>query len=193
MFGYTGEIKFFGGFFAPENWMICDGRPLNINNYNDLFSILSNRFGGDGIKTFKLPDLRGRVPVGAQNSPPDLGRLIGYDSIEIPISAFMPHSHTPQFNDPEITVTAAPGCFNGEGKAYSDPENRFYGPSPSTKPLYHDSSTSEMGETYFPIKKSGPYKVEVETVGGTEMISVVQPSLCLICIICVNGVFPRRS
>ncbi len=193
MIGYTGEIKFFGGGFAPKNWMICDGRPLNINKYNDLFSILSNRFGGDGIKTFKLPDLRGRTPVGAQDSPQDLGRWMGIESIEIPISALMPHTHAPKFNAPEITVTAAPGCFNGEGKAYSDPENRFFGPSPSTEPLYHDSSTSEMGETNFQLEKSGPYKVEVETVGGGQRMSVVQPSLCVICIICVNGVFPNRG
>lgn len=48
----------------PAGWLPCDGRIMNVRENQALYSILANRFGGDGVKTFALPDLRSRVPVG---------------------------------------------------------------------------------------------------------------------------------
>ena len=42
----------------------CDGSTLLISSYSSLFGALGNRFGGDGITTFKLPDLRGEFVRG---------------------------------------------------------------------------------------------------------------------------------
>ncbi len=66
---FIGEIRMFGGDFAPAGWALCNGQPLQISNNTALFSILSNRYGGDGETTFALPDLRGRVAVHAGNGP----------------------------------------------------------------------------------------------------------------------------
>ena len=61
---YVGEIEFFGFTFAPRGWALCQGQILPINQNQALFSLLGVTYGGNGISTFALPDLRGRVPVG---------------------------------------------------------------------------------------------------------------------------------
>ena len=58
-----GEIKLFGGNFAPGGWAFCEGQLLSINTNQALFSLLGTNFGGDGRTTFGLPDLRGRVII----------------------------------------------------------------------------------------------------------------------------------
>lgn len=58
MDGYLGSISMFGGDYEPAGWMFCDGRLLDISQYPPLYSILGNRYGGDGVRTFALPDLR---------------------------------------------------------------------------------------------------------------------------------------
>lgn len=60
-----GTIKLFAGNFAPHGYAFCHGQLLPINQNQALFSILGTTYGGDGRTTFALPDLRGRVPVGA--------------------------------------------------------------------------------------------------------------------------------
>jgi len=63
---FLGEIRMFGGARKPPlDWEYCAGQILNIAEHNDLFSLIGARFGGDGVTTFALPDLRGRVPIGA--------------------------------------------------------------------------------------------------------------------------------
>lgn len=64
MYGpYYGEIKQFSGDYAPRGWAFCNGQLLLINDYQNLYYVLGTQFGGDGITTFGLPDLRGRVPI----------------------------------------------------------------------------------------------------------------------------------
>ena len=63
-----GAINLFAGNFAPNSTMPCDGRLLAIAEFDALFTILGTTYGGDGVSTFALPDLRGRSPVGAGNS-----------------------------------------------------------------------------------------------------------------------------
>ncbi len=58
-----GEIKMFAGNFAPSGWALCNGQLQKIADNSALFSILGTSYGGDGLTTFALPDLRGRVPL----------------------------------------------------------------------------------------------------------------------------------
>ena len=69
-----GEIIMFAGDFAPKGWAACEGIILSTQKDNALFSILKNIYGGDGKATFALPDLRGKIPVGAE--PDQLGTRI---------------------------------------------------------------------------------------------------------------------
>jgi microcystin-dependent protein len=64
---YIGIVKLFAGNFAPRGWMFCDGRLLSISNYSAVFSILGTTYGGDGKTTFALPNLKGRIALGAGN------------------------------------------------------------------------------------------------------------------------------
>lgn len=60
---YIGEVSMFGGNFAPAGWALCDGSLISIANNSTLFALIGTNFGGDGVTTFGLPDLRGRTPI----------------------------------------------------------------------------------------------------------------------------------
>lgn len=59
--GYLGEIRVVGFNFAPVGWLLCQGQQIRISDYQALFSLLGTTYGGDGVSTFQLPDLRGRI------------------------------------------------------------------------------------------------------------------------------------
>jgi hypothetical protein len=61
---YIGEIKLYAGTYAPAGWMFCHGQVLPLVQYINLFAVLGTTYGGNGVNTFALPDLRGAVPVG---------------------------------------------------------------------------------------------------------------------------------
>jgi microcystin-dependent protein len=85
-----GEIALFAGNFAPVGWAFCDGRTIDIGSNTALFSLLGTTYGGDGQRTFALPDLRGRVPIGAGQGaglpPIDLGQPGGEATHTLSIS-----------------------------------------------------------------------------------------------------------
>ena len=60
---FYGEIIMTGFWFAPRNFAFCNGQFLDISQNQALFSLIGNIYGGDGRTTFKLPDMRGRIPV----------------------------------------------------------------------------------------------------------------------------------
>jgi microcystin-dependent protein len=61
---FLGEIRAFSFNFVPRGWAMCQGQLLAINQNTALFAILGTTYGGNGITTFALPDLRGRVTLG---------------------------------------------------------------------------------------------------------------------------------
>jgi microcystin-dependent protein len=65
---YVGEIRMFGGNFAPAGWMFCEGQLLPISENETLFQLIGTTYGGDGESTFALPDLRGRIPLHQGNA-----------------------------------------------------------------------------------------------------------------------------
>src|SRR5271167_2889298 len=94
---FLGEIRMFGGNFAPIGWALCNGQLLSISQNTALFSVLGTSFGGDGVSTFALPDLQGRVPInagqGAGLSPYVLGGKGGAENVTL-LSTQMPaHKH----------------------------------------------------------------------------------------------------
>jgi len=66
---FIGEIRIFGGNFAPKAWAMCDGQLLSIAQNTALFSILGTNFGGDGKSNFGLPNLQGSAPLHQGQSP----------------------------------------------------------------------------------------------------------------------------
>lgn len=61
----TCEVVPYAGDAIPEGWALADGRRLRINQEMALFSILGTTYGGDGWEYLVLPDLTGRIIVGA--------------------------------------------------------------------------------------------------------------------------------
>ena len=60
---FIGQVSMFAGNFAPGGWAFTDGQSLPIVGNEALFSLLGTTYGGDGVQTFQLPDLRGRTPI----------------------------------------------------------------------------------------------------------------------------------
>lgn len=81
---FIGEIKLFAGNYAPSGYAICAGQLMPISQNAALFSILGTTYGGNGVNTFALPDLRGRAAIGVGNgpglTPRYLGDMVGSES-----------------------------------------------------------------------------------------------------------------
>lgn len=69
--GFVGDVREFAGFYAPSGTLLCDGKEYKASEHPKLFSIIGNKFGGDGATTFRVPDLRARFPIGT--GPEGLG------------------------------------------------------------------------------------------------------------------------
>jgi microcystin-dependent protein len=77
---FVGEIMMFCGNFAPVGWAFCNGQLLSIVQNTALFSLLGTTYGGDGVTTFAVPDLRGRVPIHFGSGPGLTSRPLGEKS-----------------------------------------------------------------------------------------------------------------
>lgn len=96
-----GEIAWFVGNFAPEGWAIADGSTVSIAGNDALFALLGTNFGGDGLQTFGLPDLRGRTLIGT--GPDSLfGDIIGSDWLALSAANLPPHDHAIDRPPPEV-------------------------------------------------------------------------------------------
>ena len=71
-----GQIILWPLNWVPDGWMACEGQELSIQANTPLYSLLGTTYGGNGSTTFKLPDLRSRVPLGAQ-IPTQVGSVSG--------------------------------------------------------------------------------------------------------------------
>ncbi len=89
---YVGEIRMFGGNFAPAGWMFCEGQLLPISEYESLFNLIGTTYGGDGQSTFALPDLRGRLPI-HQGGGFTLAENGGVEEVTLSVNQIPAHSH----------------------------------------------------------------------------------------------------
>src|SRR3954451_11550429 len=89
---YIGEIRMFGGNFAPAGWMFCSGQTLPISENDTLFTLIGTTYGGDGQETFQLPDLQGRVPM-HQGSGFVIGQKSGTENVTVTTQQMPQHSH----------------------------------------------------------------------------------------------------
>lgn len=60
----VGSLQAYAGASAPTGWLLCDGTSYSTSAYPELFSVLAYTYGGSGAN-FNVPDLRGRMPIGA--------------------------------------------------------------------------------------------------------------------------------
>lgn len=94
----SGAILQFAGSSAPANWLLCNGALVSRTTYANLFTAIGTTYGaGDGSTTFKLPDLRGRVPIGAGQGSGLTNRTLasssGAETHTLSTSEIPSHSH----------------------------------------------------------------------------------------------------
>src|ERR1700722_19289318 len=94
---FIGQILMFGFNFAPIGWALCNGQMLSIAQNTALFSLLGTYYGGDGVSTFALPNLQGRVPIhqgsGIGLSPYTIGQSAGSENITLLANQMPTHNH----------------------------------------------------------------------------------------------------
>ena len=112
---YVGEIRLFSGISAPKNWALCDGKLLNIQDYEPLFTVIGFIYGGNNVSTFALPDLRGRVPV-SQGGRFPLGAFGGQETVSLTFNQMANHQHK---------------AYTSSVGGLEQPANNFWGPSDS--------------------------------------------------------------
>ena len=101
---YLGEVRAIAFNYAPEGWALCDGSLLPVNQYQALYAILGNSFGGTYPTNFGLPDLRGRVIAGVGAGPGinavTYAQKAGANSVQLAIANLPAHTHPTVVNDP---------------------------------------------------------------------------------------------
>jgi microcystin-dependent protein len=95
---FIGEIRPFGFNFAPRGWAKCDGALQSVPQNQQLFTILGNRFGGDGRSNFALPNLTtGRTVIGAGDgpglTPREIGETGGHSAVFLKGDMVPTHGH----------------------------------------------------------------------------------------------------
>src|SRR5262245_37225681 len=105
---YIGEIRMFGGNFAPLDWAFCNGQLLAISQYEALFNLIGTTYGGDGVTTFALPDLRGRLPM-HQGSGYPIGGAAGQESVTLTLPQIPAHTHSAFGSSAEVEVASPQG------------------------------------------------------------------------------------
>jgi microcystin-dependent protein len=160
---FLGEIKIISWNFAPKGWAFCNGTLLPINQNQALFSILGTTYGGDGMRTFGLPNLQGRVPTHIGNGIV-LGELGGEATHTLNISELPGHTHVPVGSS---NAASAP-----------DPTGNLWSTKSS---IFAASSTSAMNPAC------------IGATGGSQPHQNMSPYLVLRFIIALQGIFPSQN
>jgi microcystin-dependent protein len=170
---YIGEIRMGGWNFAPENWAPCGGQLLPISEYSALFALIGTTYGGDGVNTFALPNLLGRVPVhqgqGTGLSPYVLGQPGGSESVTLSSQQIPSHTHAAKASA-NAGSTATPGA----GVVLATPSTPI--------PVYAPPGT--------PAPLSG---ASVQNTGNSQPHENRQPLQAVTYVIALFGVFPTQN
>lgn len=125
---FLGQIMLTPYNFAPQGWAFCNGQLLSIIQNTALFNLIGTTYGGNGIATFALPDLRGRTPIAAGQGigliPYNLGDRAGAESVVITVSEMPAHNHsvpcsTARGNSATPTAGAVWAASSGRDNNYS--------------------------------------------------------------------------
>ena len=169
---FVGEIRMFGGNFAPVGWAFCDGSLLSIAENEVLFVLIGTTYGGDGQSTFALPDLRGRVPIHQGQGPGlsnrTLGEITGTEAETITVNQLPAHSHA-------LNASTAPA------NAGASPGNGVLATASATKLYGTVSGGSTMSPQMLPV------------LGGSQPHNNMAPFLAVNFIISLFGIFPSQA
>ncbi len=115
---YVGEIRMFAGNFAPAGWAFCNGQTLSISQNEVLYTLIGTTYGGDGVQTFNLPDLQGRLPIHVGTGFVQ-GQKAGEENHTLLLQEIPNHTHTVSGKTQATTNSVSGGVYAGGGlKAY---------------------------------------------------------------------------
>jgi microcystin-dependent protein len=173
---YVGEIIIGAFNFAPTNFAMCNGQLLPISQYTALFSILGTYYGGNGQTNFGLPNLQGRMAVGAGQGPGlsnyQIGQMGGVENVTLLTSEMPAHTHLIQAN-------------SGDG-TQSSPNNNFFAGAGADRDLF-SYNAANSGSTV----NMNPNAVSVN--GASQAHNNMMPYLALNYCIALAGIFPARN
>lgn len=121
---YVGEIRMFAGTYAPQGWALCDGQILPIAENELLYALLGTTYGGDGMSTFALPDMRGRIPIsmGANGgSTYMLGQQAGTETVTLTQAQLPAHTHLPNAQSAPGEQSLPTGALWSSKKVFDKP------------------------------------------------------------------------
>jgi microcystin-dependent protein len=173
---YIGEIRLFAGTFAPKGWLLCDGTYYDINRYQNLYSIITEIYGGDGHSKFAVPDLRGRAPIQWGKGDDlatgyEIGKKAGAQTVNLSVGQLPAHNHS---------INA---------KTLGDkptPAGNFMAGLP-TDPTTGQGTNDWAGTMDVLLNPSS-----ITPTGNNQPVNIVSPILAVTYIIAFEGVYPSR-
>jgi len=168
---YIGEIRMFGGNFAPVGWQLCLGQPVPISENETLFNLIGTTYGGDGQETFNLPNLQGRIPIHHGHGPSlQSTRVIGEASGTVDVT--LTQQQIPVHTHGLLASTAGGNSPNPQGNVIGSP--------PAVTAFLRESPSTQMAASM------------VLSVGGSQPHENLMPYLPVNYIISEFGVFPHQ-
>lgn len=167
---YVGEIRMFAGNFAPAGWMLCQGQALSISENDVLFQLIGTTYGGDGVNTFNLPDLRSRIPTHQGSNAGQtyvIGQSGGEETVTLTTQQIPAHSHVPS-------------CFSAAGNQANAAGGVWASTTPAT-----DYATVAPSVAMSPAA--------LNSAGGSQPHDNMVPFLVINFIISLFGVFPSPN
>jgi microcystin-dependent protein len=173
---YVGAIWMFGGNFAPRNFHFCDGSLQSIAENEVLYVLLGTTYGGDGVQTFGLPDLRGRAAIGAGTGPGlsnyVQGQMSGSESVTFTTSNMAGHTHLMNVVSGNATALV-PTTSSYLAQALT---------GATAEKIYSDVATNTT------LNAS-----TVGTAGNSIPANIMQPILAVSYVISLFGIFPSQN
>jgi microcystin-dependent protein len=170
---FIGQIACAGFNFAPKGWALAEGQLLPIAQNTTLFSLLGTTFGGNGTTNFALPDLRGRMILGAgagpSLTPRTLGEKGGAENVTLATANLPSHTHT----------FAPLGSTNDATSI-----------SPAGKVAASKARTTQHAE---PTNTVAMQAGTTSATGGNVPVDKMPPFLTMNCFIALVGVYPPRQ
>lgn len=177
---YVGEIKMVAFNFEPVDydWLPCNGQLVPISSYTALFSLLGTTYGGDGMSTFGIPNLNGRMPVGA-GSTYTLGATGGAATHTLTTGELPAHAHT------ATATTTLKG--NSSAANSSTPEGTT--PASTGRTNIYQTGAGNVDQA----ADAAATSVTVAQTGSGQAHNNMPPYQAVKFIIAAAGIYPPRS